>query len=92
MEKLFISYRVEYESGWGQRSAGAVIGKSSDAVTEYVNQNQNQGSYECFWHYCDVEEIILNDKAYQWLLRKSGGLETPFRLDSSGYETMMNKW
>jgi len=93
MEKLYISYRIEYESGWGQRPAGGVIGKSSDSVSEYVKLHQNSGSYENFWHYCEVEEIMLNsEKAYQWLLRKSSGLETPFRLDSRTLETMMNKW
>ena len=92
MHTLFISYCTEYELGWGQRDAGAIIGNSSDSVTDYIIQNQNKGRYENFWHYWEVEEIILNEKAYQWLLRKSGGLQVPFKMDSRTLETMKNKW
>lgn len=59
MEKLFVSYCIEYESGWGQRPDGCYIAEDLDELKEFILKQGDSGSYDCFWRCSTPEEFLV---------------------------------
>jgi len=64
MKSLYLSNCTEYESGWGQRPDGTVLGKTLEQIQAHIKEDEQRGSYETFWRYSEPVEVFCTDEVY----------------------------
>lgn len=72
MNKLLISYCIEFEAGWGQRPDGFMIGETKELMLEHIEESNKTGSKEYFWRYEEPTEIHCNYDTYSIIKEKMG--------------------
>ena len=70
MKSLYLSECTEYESGWGSRPDGTVLGKSLEEIQAHIKKNEECGNYEMFWRYTNPVEVFCSDEIYDDIVGK----------------------
>ena len=70
MKSLYLSECTEYESGWGSRPDGTVLGKSLEEIQAHIKKGEECGNHEIFWRYTKPVEVFCTDEVYDDIVGK----------------------
>ena len=70
MKSFYLANCTEYESGWGMRPDGTVLGKSLDEIKAHIKEDEKRGNYEIFWRYDEPVEVFCSDEVYDDIVHK----------------------
>ena len=74
MKKLYVTYSIEYEKGWGSKPDGLVISEDYNTLITHIEpyNKREKGSYELFWNYTPPEEIWCTDEDFDMMRFENG--------------------